>query len=421
MPQLVRSLLAGQLVPRTATVNGWIRTIRKQKFDSFIQISDGSCNETLQIVARSGLASSLCTGCAITATGTLTGSIGGRQQVEMVAEKIELVAACDQSGYPFPKKQLTPEHMREHSHLRARSAAQMQIFAKRSLLMEAMNRFFGERDFIAFPTPILSTNDCEGGALPFDVACKENYFGSTRPTLTTSGQLHLEAAVCSAFPRVYNIGPCFRAENHHTKRHLVEFWMLEAEISFVDNADQIMGLVEECCKSAITAVSSAPDDALVLSEWPRVGWREALRLLAESGDFPGVKSLSSDHERYLAENIFRSPFFLVGAPKEDRPFYMRSHTGPDGSEWADCFDLIFPVYGEIAGGSMRENDYYRLHQAMSEQQRQTLRWYCDLRRFGSPPHGGFGIGIERLLQAILKIENIKDAIPFPRTKGYIRF
>lgn len=437
-------------------VRGWARSRRDSKAGlSFIALYDGSCFDTLQLVADASLANYIdevlhvTSGTALEATGILVPSEGKGQSVEMQVETLTVVGHVDDpEQYPIAKKHHTFEYLRTVAHLRPRTNAFGAISRVRSTLAAAIHRYFRERDFHWVNTPIITTSDCEGAGELFRVSTLDAMkppttdqgqidfdrdFFAREAYLTVSGQLNAEAYAL-ALSRVYTFGPTFRAENSNTSRHLAEFWMVEPEIAFADLADNA-DLAEDFLKYLFRAVLDEREDdmaffaqrvdkealtrlsAVADAEFERMDYDEAIRLLLASGksfEFPvseGV-DLQSEHERWLAEEHVGRPVILMNYPKEIKAFYMRLN---DDERTVAAMDVLAPGIGEIIGGSQREERLDQLDTKLAEQGlAEELGWYRDLRRYGSAPHAGFGMGFERVLNYVTGMENIRDAIPFPR-------
>jgi asparaginyl-tRNA synthetase len=441
-------------------VRGWVRTRRDSKDFSFIELNDGSSLRNLQIIAKNTLPNyaavqRLTTGASISARGALVPSQGKGQKWELIADKIEIVGTADDS-YPLQKKGHTPEFLREIAHLRPRSNLFSSVFRVRSRLAFAVHQFFQERGFVYVHTPIITGSDCEGAGELFRVTTidskkapqtpdgeidyAKDFF--SRPTyLTVSGQLEAEAFAL-ALSKVYTFGPTFRAENSNTSRHASEFWMIEPEMAFCD-LNGNMDLAEEFVKYLIAdARQNCPDemelfakfvdkelfarlDFVVERPFRRITYRDAVDLLKTSGErfeFPiGYGSnLQSEHERWLTEKHFKRPVTVFNYPKEIKPFYMRLN---DDGKTVTAMDLLVPGIGEIVGGSQREERLEVLEQNMRRHKMDPsdYKWYLDLRRYGSVPHSGFGLGFERMLMFITGVSNIRDVIPFARTPGSAEF
>src|SRR6266516_744897 len=440
-------------------VQGWVRTRRDSKDLSFIELNDGSCLRNLQIIARNTLPNyaaleRLTTGVSISVRGALVASQGKGQKWEVIADKIDIVGTADDS-YPLQKKGHTPEFLREIAHLRPRSNLFGCIFRVRSRLAFAIHQFFQERGFVYVHTPIITGSDCEGAGELFrdstidiknpprkngEIDFAQDFFA--RPTyLTVSGQLEAEAFAL-ALSKVYTFGPTFRAENSNTSRHASEFWMIEPEMAFCDLKGN-MDLAEEFVKYLVAhAREHCPDemelfgkfvdkellarlDFVVDRPFQRITYSEAVELLKKSGEkfeFPihyGL-NLQSEHERWLTEKHFNCPVTVFNFPKEIKPFSMRSN---DDGKTVAAIDLLVPGIGEIVGGSQREERLKLLEDNMRRHNMDPAdyKWYLDLRRYGSVPHSGFGLGFERMLMFITGVSNIRDVIPFARTPGSAEF
>ena len=440
-------------------VQGWVRTRRDSKDFSFIELSDGSSLRNLQIIARNTLPNysavqRLGTGASVVVSGALVPSQGKGQKWELAADNIEIVGTADDS-YPLQKKGHTPEFLREIAHLRPRSNLFSSIFRVRSRLAFAVHQFFQERGFVYVHTPIITGSDCEGAGELFrvstidvkdpprkngDIDFAQDFFA--RPTyLTVSGQLEAEA-LALAMSKVYTFGPTFRAENSNTSRHASEFWMIEPEMAFCDLHGNI-AQAEEFVKYLIAdARKHCPDemelfakfvdkellprlDFVVERPFQRITYTDAVDLLkksAEKFEFPidyGL-NLQSEHERWLTEKHFKCPVTVFNFPKEIKPFYMRSN---DDRKTVAAMDLLVPGIGEIVGGSQREERLEMLEENMRRHNMDPAdyKWYLDLRRYGTAPHSGFGLGFERMLMFITGVTNIRDVIPFARTPGSAEF
>jgi asparaginyl-tRNA synthetase len=448
----------------TVEVRGWVRTRRDAKAGlSFLALHDGSCFDTLQVVAPATLANydndvlRLTTGCSMVARGVLIASQGKGQSVELEASAVEIVGLVDDpETYPMSPKRHTMEHLREHAHLRVRTNVIGAMTRIRHCLAAAVHRFFHEEGFFWIHTPIITANDCEGAGEMFRVSTLDlanlprredgsvdfsaDFFG--REThLTVSGQLNVEC-YCLALSKVYTFGPTFRAENSNTRRHLAEFWMIEPEIAFAnlqDNAD----LAERFLKALFSAVLAERGDDLAFfaqridkgvverlesfcsASFERMDYTEAVKKLMAADtkfDFPvswGI-DLQSEHERYLTEKIVGRPVVVMNYPKEIKAFYMRSN---DDGRTVAAMDVLAPGIGELIGGSQREERLDVLDARLVEcgLRPEDYGWYRDLRRYGSVPHAGFGLGFERTVQYCTGIENIRDVIPFPRAPRQAEF
>ncbi len=467
MPQADRiaDVLAGRTPAGTrTTVQGWIRTRRDSKAGlSFLHVHDGSCFDALQVVAPATLPTyedevlRLTAGCAVTVTGTIAPSQGQGQAVELLADSIVVVGWVDDpETYPITPKRHTFEYLREVGHLRVRTNTIGAVARVRHTLAMAMHRYFDEHGFLWVHTPIVTAADAEGAGELFRVSTldlanlprtpdgaidfAQDFFG--RPTyLTVSGQLNIET-YCLALTRVYTFGPTFRAENSNTSRHLSEFWMVEPEIAFADLSDNA-DLAEALLKHSFRALlDERPDDmaffadridkeaitrleGLVTSDFARMEYTEAVEVLQRSGrsfEFPVAwgLGLQAEHERYLCEEYAKRPVVVVNYPKEIKAFYMRLN---DDERTVAAMDVLAPGIGEIVGGSQREERLDVLDARMTELgfDPAAYWWYRDLRRYGSVPHAGFGLGFDRSVAYATGMANVRDVIPFPRTPGSADF
>jgi len=453
MRTIIRHVLASSDAKEAVVVKGWVRTRRDSKGFSFLELNDGSCLANLQIVVDAGTPGSedlahFTTGASAVVEGNLVPSPAPGQKWELRASRIQLVGPAE-AGYPLQKKGHTPEFLRTIAHLRPRSNLFGAIFRTRSKLAFAVHQFFHERDFVYVHTPIITASDCEGAGEMFRVtALKGNideqsqvdFFG--RPTyLTVSGQLEGEAFAC-ALSNIYTFGPTFRAENSNTARHAAEFWMIEPEMAFCDLQGD-MDLGEEFIKAmARYALEQCAEDLTLFAKFVdksvterlkfvverpfvRVPYTEAINILKNSGrpfEFPveyGL-NLQSEHERFLTEEHFKSPATVFNYPREIKPFYMRLN---DDAVTVTAMDVLVPGIGEVIGGAQREE---RLDPLLENLKFHKLKpedywWYADLRRYGTVPHAGFGLGFERLLMFLTGVSNIRDVIPFARTPGNAEF
>jgi asparaginyl-tRNA synthetase len=445
-------------IGRKATVRGWVRTRRDSKAGlSFIALHDGSCFATLQVVAPNDLANyeseiqKLTSGCAIIATGEVVESQGKGQDVEIKAESIEVVGWVDDPDtYPISQKRHTFEYLREVAHLRVRTNTFGAVARVRHCLSMATHRFFHERGFSWVHTPIITGADCEGAGEMFKVSTLDllniprtekgevdfdkDFFGR-ETNLTVSGQLNVETHCC-ALGDVYTFGPTFRAENSNTSRHLAEFWMIEPEMAFADLSDDA-DLAEAMIKFLIRAVLDERSDDMAFfderiekglidrlthvmeSPFERMDYTEAISRLEKSGkafEFPVSwgADLQSEHERFLTEELIKRPVVVMNYPKQIKAFYMRQN---DDGKTVAAMDVLAPGIGEIIGGSQREERLDYLDRRIDEMglPKDNYWWYRDLRRYGTMPHCGFGLGFERLIQFVTGMGNIRDVIPFPRS------
>lgn len=459
----IKKILLNTSAVNDVEVRGWVRTLRAGKSVSFIELNDGSCLSSLQLVLSDelenySLMAKMGTGACVRVRGDLVESPAKGQSWELQVSEIEQIGSSD-SEYPLQKKRHSFEYLRSIAHLRPRSNAFGAVFRLRSALSFAVHQFFQQRDFLYVHTPIITASDCEGAGELFRVTTldplypatvkqgnsvgidwREDFFAA-KTGLTVSGQLQGEL-FASAFTDIYTFGPTFRAENSNTSRHASEFWMIEPEIAFADLAADCR-LAEEFLRYLVTyALEHCAEDlqffndriekglldklnALVQSQFETMTYTEAVEKLLQSGqdfEYP-VKwgaDLQSEHERYLCEQVVNGPLFVVDYPKEIKAFYMR---GNDDGKTVAAMDLLVPRVGEIIGGSQREERLDVLQQRMTElgMSPQSMQWYLDIRRWGSCPHAGFGLGFERLLMYLSGMENIRDVIPFPRTPGHAHF
>ncbi len=450
MLETLSQILASESPRASITVRGWVRTKRDSKSCSFLELTDGSCFKGLQGVVDAGLPCAellprILTGTSVEVVGALIDSPAPGQKWEVQVHDLKILGEADAS-YPLQKKGHTPEFLRTIAHLRPRTNLFGSVFRVRSKMAFAVHRFFQERGFFHVHTPIITSSDCEGAGEMFRVTTQkpnvptkpeEDFFG--RPTyLTVSGQLQGEAFAC-ALGNIYTFGPTFRAENSNTARHAAEFWMIEPEMAFYDLfAD--MTLAEENVRYLVQAMmSECPDeleffnkfvDKALISRlqqtldkpFERISYSEAVELLLKSGrsfEHPVVwgEGLQTEHERFLAEEHVQGPVTIYNYPKAIKPFYMRQN---DDERTVAAMDLLVPGIGEIIGGSQREERLDRLTTAMNAQglDEETYRWYVDLRRYGSVPHAGYGMGFERLLMFVTGVSNIRDVVAFARTPGH---
>ena len=435
----------------TVDVKGWVRTRRGNKNVQFVALNDGSTINNLQIVFDLSKFSDdqlkpITTGSSIHVQGQLVASQGQGQSVEVQAEELEVYGTAP-TDYPLQKKGHTLEFLREKAHLRPRTNTFGAVLRIRHALAYAIHKFFNDKGFFYFHTPLITASDCEGAGAQFQVTTlnledlpknkegkvdySEDFFGKLA-SLTVSGQLEGELGA-TALGLIYTFGPTFRAENSNTPRHLSEFWMVEPEMAFYEIADN-MDLAEEFIKYCITyALEHCKDDIQFLNdhfdkelidrlnfvinnEFVRLPYTEGVKILEESGkkfEFPvywGV-DLASEHERYLVEEHFKKPVILTDYPKEIKAFYMKLN---DDGKTVRAMDVLFPKIGEIIGGSQREENYEKLQNRVKELGLTGMDWYMDTRKYGTVPHSGFGLGFERLVLFVTGMQNIRDVIPFPR-------
>ncbi|MGX9728761.1 MAG: asparagine--tRNA ligase [Candidatus Electronema sp. VV] len=450
----IKELLHTAPAEQAVEVQGWVRTCRDSGRLCFIEVTDGSCLAGLQVVAEPNLTNyesevrRLSMGCAVMVCGRLTASPAKGQAMEVRAESLTVVGLADPESYPLQKKRHSVEFLRSISHLRSRTNSFGAVARIRSELNFAIHRFFREQGFVQVHTPIITTSDCEGAGEMFTVTAltgeqlrrpepfQQDFFGR-RAGLTVSGQLQAEILALS-HGRVYTFGPTFRAENSNTARHLAEFWMVEPEMAFCDLAGD-MAVAETMIKDLVATVQSNCAEELELFErfvskgllkkleavqtqpFARMTYTEAVEALRTSGrkfEFPVQwgNDLQSEHERFLCEELAGRPLIVTDYPKTIKPFYMRLND--DGATVA-AMDILVPGIGELVGGSQREERLELLEGRMRAAglDLEEYSWYLDLRRFGSVPHAGFGLGFERLVQFVTGISNIRDVMPFPRTPG----
>ncbi|MEA5580895.1 asparagine--tRNA ligase [Nodularia harveyana UHCC-0300] len=443
-------------------VKGWVRTKRELKGFAFIEVNDGSSLANLQAVINQDLPDyeaiikQLNTGASVEVSGVLVASQGKGQRIELQAAAVKVYGEADPETYPLQKKRHSFEFLRTIGHLRSRTNSFGAVFRVRNACSAAIHEFFQQRGFLWVHTPVITANDCEGAGELFSVTSldlkniprtdnqaidyTQDFFG--KPTyLTVSGQLQAEV-MAMAFSNVYTFGPTFRAENSNTSRHLAEFWMVEPEIAFCD-LDGNMDLAEAFLKHIFQYVlEKCPEDMeffnqridntvlatadnIINNQFERLTYTEAVKLLETAKvkfEYPvswGL-DLQSEHERYLAEQLFKKPVIVTDYPAEIKAFYMRLN---DDEKTVRAMDILAPKIGEIIGGSQREERLEVLEKRILAQgmQPEDLSWYLDLRRYGSVPHAGFGLGFERLVQFITGMANIRDVIPFPRTPQSAEF
>lgn len=440
----VSEALSGADLGANVKVQGWIRSVRPQKANVFLHVNDGSSLQSLQVVAGAELNDPLLTfGSAVAVTGILKKSPHQKQSVELDAQQINVVGECNPVDFPFKiKERHSLEYIRQFPHLRCRTNAFSSLLRIRSEATAAIHSYFKDCGFVQVHTPVITSNDCEGAGELFQVepsgpdhADGENFF-SVPAFLTVSGQLHLEV-MSGAFSKVYTFGPTFRAENSQSRRHLAEFYMVEAEISFTRSLEDLTKVMEDMFRSATEHVLAhcAEDvdlfhkhvtpghrdtvDAMLKNSFPVITYREAIDVLHRSSEkfsFPTDWGcdLKTEHEKYLVKHCGNIPVFVTDYPYDLKPFYSRDNQDHPERTTA-AVDLLVPGVGELCGGSLREERLNLLRARLEEAGLEDVySWYLDLRRFGSVPHGGFGLGFERYLQCILGVDNIKDVIPFPR-------
>ncbi len=444
-------------------VKGWVRTHRSSKVVDFIALNDGSTINNVQVVVDptkfdDDLLKQITTGSCISVTGKLVESQGQGQASEIQCEAIELYGGCG-SDYPMQKKGQTFEYMRQHAHLRLRTNTFGAVMRIRHNMAIAIHQYFHQHGFFYFHTPIITASDAEGAGEMFQVTTKNLYdlkkdeegkiiytddFFGKMTSLTVSGQLEGELGA-TALGQIYTFGPTFRAENSNTPRHLAEFWMIEPEVAFIDLAE-LMDLEEDFIKFCVKwALDNCKDDLAFLNkmidktlierlegvikeDFIRLTYTEGIKILEDAVakgrkfEFPiswGM-DLASEHERYLVEEHFRKPVIMCDYPKGIKAFYMKLN---EDGKTVQGTDVLFPQIGEIIGGSVREENYDKLVAQIEERNipMKDMWWYLDTRRYGSCPHGGFGLGFERLILFITGMQNIRDVIPFPRTPKSAEF
>ena len=457
--ETIKNLLNAENLMESVTVQGWVRTRRDSKGFSFLEINDGSCLKNLQVIADETVVSAdmlkgIYTGAAVTVAGPLVESPGKGQKWELKAASVALVGTADPETYPLQKKRPSDEFLRTIAHLRPRTNKYGALFRIRSECAFAFHDFFHRNGFVYIHTPIITGSDCEGAGEMFRVTTLDpanpekvegdlydtDFFGK-QANLTVSGQLEAEALAC-ALGKVYTFGPTFRAENSNTPRHAAEFWMIEPEAAFFSLNDN-MNLAEDMVKSVLGhLMKTCPDDLELFakfvdtslmatleislnSKYERAPYTEAIKILESSGrefEYPvqwGI-DLQTEHERFLCEEHFKKPVIIYDYPKTIKPFYMRLN---DDDRTVGAMDLLVPRVGELVGGSAREERMDVLDRRIKEcgLDEAPYWWYMDLRRFGTCPHAGFGLGFERFLMMVTGVSNIRDVIPFPRTPRNLEF
>lgn len=455
----VKQLMSEEVqVGSEVCVRGWVRSRRDSKAGlSFVTLSDGSCFETVQLVIESKLTNyeseilNLTKDCAVIAYGTLVASQGGGQKFEIQANKVQVTGFVENPDtYPVSPKRHTVEYLREHAHLRIRTNLISSVMRIRNTVSMAIHDYLQSNGFYWVHTPLITASDCEGAGELFKVTTldlanpprddkgkvdfKQDFFGR-ESYLTVSGQLNVET-YCMGLSKVYTFGPTFRAENSNTTRHLAEFWMVEPEIAFanlMDNAELAQGMLKHVFKTVLNKNSDDMGffaqfidqsvvtrlEQMVNDDFEMITYTEAIKRLENSGKqfenplYWGV-DMASEHERYLCEELVGKPTIVTNYPKDIKAFYMRQNE--DGKTVA-AMDILAPGVGEIIGGAQREERYDILVARMKEMgiDPESLAWYLDLRRFGSAPHAGFGLGLERAVSYITGVQNVRDIIPFPRT------
>ena len=435
-----------QLINTEINVSGWVRSLRQVSGVSFIDLSDGTFFKSMQIVIPNGISlDNIATGAAIQAIGILVESPADEQPFELKATDITLVGTAP-ADYPLQKKRHTKEYLRTIAHLRPKTNLFQAVFRIRSMASFACHQFFNQRGFVYLHSPIITPFDAEGAGEMFQVSTKPNaqpeddFFGK-KSFLTVSGQLSGEV-FAQAFKNIYTFGPTFRAENSNTKRHAAEFWMIEPEIAFADLSvvielayDMLKYVVDYVLKNAKEEMDFLNKHvekglidkllAIVNTDYKKITYTEAIDILQKSGqkfefDVEWGKELQTEHEKYLAEVVYKGPVFVTDYPKDIKAFYMRLN---DDGKTVAATDLLVPGIGELIGGSQREEREDVLREKMNAQglDPEHYWWYIDLRKYGTVPHGGFGLGFERLIMYITGMENIRDVLPFPRTVNSLEF
>lgn len=458
----IAEILSSKETGSHVTVMGWVRTRRDSKGGfSFIEVNDGSCLSSLQVIADQKLPNykdeilKLQTGCSVKIAGSLVASPGKDQKIELQADEVEVLGWADPAVYPLQKKRHSFEFLRTIAHLRPRTNTFGAVARVRNTMSRAIHEFFQERGFIYLHTPIITGSDCEGAGEMFKVTAfdldhvpkKDGHtdfdqdFFNEPANLTVSGQLEAEIYAL-AMGDVYTFGPTFRAENSNTSRHLAEFWMVEPEMAFcdlecdvalaIDFLKYIFAYVLKNCEEDMKFFTRFIDSSaietlenLVSQDFEILTYTEGVEILSkaeEKFEFPvswGM-DLQSEHERHLCEKVFNKPIVLIDYPKQIKAFYMKVN---EDNKTVRAMDVLVPKIGEIIGGSQREDNYDVLVERIREMglNPDDYWWYLELRKFGSVPHSGFGLGFERLIQFVTGLSNIRDVIPFPRTPGNVSF
>ena len=461
MKERIKSLLTREPSSEIITAEGWVRTKRDSKNVCFLEINDGSCLKGLQAVIdkasfnNNNLLDSISTGAAVSVKGTIVESLGGNQKVELAVTSLVLVGPCPHD-YPLQKKRHTVEFLREQAYLRPRTNLFGAVTRVRNTMAYAVHQFFQENGFVYVNTPLITASDCEGAGEQFQVTTldlqnvpkkedgsvdySKDFFGKIA-NLTVSGQLEGET-YAMAMKNIYTFGPTFRAEESNTSRHLAEFWMIEPEMAFCD-LEGDMDCAESFLKYIFKAVleKNSEDmaffeqfvlkgltetlESVVSTPFEHMTYTEAIKHLEkhnEKFEFPVEwgSDIASEHERYLTEVIAKRPVIVTDYPKEIKSFYMKQN---DDGKTVRGMDILAPRLGEIIGGSERESDYDKLKARMDELKMDDTNywWYMNLRRYGTAPHSGFGLGFERAVRYVTGVENIRDVIPYPRAVGYCEY
>ncbi|KAG0267586.1 Asparaginyl-tRNA synthetase [Mortierella polycephala] len=483
----IKTILTSTELDTLVKVQGWIRSTRQQKNVTFVEVNDGSSLKGVQAILSGGQGKGLVAGTSVELEGMLVKSPGKEQALELQVSNMKVIGSCDGETYPLQKKRHSFEFLREISHLRSRAKTASAILRLRSASAWGFQKFFESQEFVQIHTPLLTSHDCEGGGEVFKIAPRisartqqqhsdptsspstsstlapSEFFGSP-VYLTVSGQLHLEI-IASALSRVYTMGPVFRAEPSMTPRHLSEFWMLEAEIAFIDKLDHLLDFSEAClkettrylletCKEDIEFLNTWIDktlkaklEQLVEQPFQRMSYTKAIEILQQEYQKQQQQSgtehkfnfepkwgqgLQSEHEKWLAGSYCNGPVFVTDYPAGLKPFYMRKNENDDinnGSEHQQdrttvgCVDLLVPGIGELMGGSLREERPEVLERQLKEfgLDQEEYQWYLDLRNYGTVPHGGWGIGFERYILMVTGMDNVRDVIPFPRYNNHCKF
>ena len=435
LPVSLSKVLSTSDLPNHLTVSGWIKSARKQKKNTFLDLSDGSCCNHLQIIANSDIIpKNLNFHSCVNVTGTLVKSEHKGQEVELIADTVTVLNSCDDI-YPFqPRRFVKSEFVRQKSTCKAKTNSVASLMRIRNTASSAVHEFFQNNDFIQIHTPVLTSNDCEGGGEVFTVKGPDVDAGpywESPVHLTVSGQLHLEA-MCNGLSKVYNFNPAFRAEMGRTRRHLAEFWMIEAEIAFINDLESLIKVMEDLlkhiavkvldvrssdleayAKATKTSVNTEVVSKFINSNIKILPYSEISELMTASANHlePLLNGdLGREHERWVC-NYFGGPVAVINWPRSIKPFYMRSVD--DSENLVSAVDLLVIGVGELVGGSLREVSYEKL--LARTQNVEGLEWYSEMRKLGSAPTGGFGLGFERMIQFLVGVENIKDTIPFHRS------
>ena len=452
----IKDVLHTTKVGDVIQLDGWVRSSRLQKNIGFIDLIDGSCMSGIQIVIEQSkynpsskecelfehLNKSVTIGSSISVKGTILENPSGKGK-EVSATSVQIVGSCDATDYPLQKKRHSFEFLRTIAHLRTKTNTLAAIGRIRHQMSYQTHKYFDDNGYIHLHAPIITTSDCEGAGDMFTVGTndKDVHFFGKKAHLTVSGQLYAEI-YAQSFKRTYTFGPTFRAENSHTSRHLAEFWMIEPELSFID-MNELLNSIESYIKYITKSIlEKCTDDltlfnkfispgiierhqALLNSPFARMSYTEAIDILNRADKTFEHKvewgcDLQSEHERYICEVHTKKPTFITDYPKEIKAFYMKLN---DDGKTVSAVDLIVPGIGELVGGSMREDDIKTLKTKLQENElsEEAYWWYLELRKYGSTPHGGYGVGFERFIKYITGMDNIRDVIPFPRYQGYAEF